>query len=64
MARRTRRTVRPHPYTASATIPADHNGNRPCICGRAKANAAHSAQAVAQVDAAHAEQLRRIGGDQ
>ncbi|MEV6800547.1 hypothetical protein AB0M91_19700 [Micromonospora rifamycinica] len=64
MSRRVRRTVRPHPYTASATIPADHNGHRPCICGRAKANATHAAEAVAQVDAAHAEQLRRIGGDQ
>ncbi|WP_431892706.1 hypothetical protein [Micromonospora haikouensis] len=63
MGRRVRRTVRPHPYTASTTIPADHQGNRPCICGRARANAAHAAEAVAQVEAAQAEQLRRIGDE-
>ncbi|MFI6266132.1 hypothetical protein [Micromonospora sp. NPDC051006] len=63
-ARRGRRTVRPHRYAASTTVPADHNGLRPCICGRAKGNAAHNAEAVAQVDAAQAEHLRRIGDDQ
>lgn len=65
MARRTRRpSVRPHPYTAASTVPADHRGDRPCICGRARANAAHDQAAVDQLDAAHAEHLRRIGGDQ
>lgn len=58
-----RPTARPHPYTPSNVVPADHNGAKPCICGRAEKNAAHDATAVAQVDAAQAEQLRRIGGD-
>ncbi|MFI5852293.1 hypothetical protein ACIA7R_31460 [Micromonospora chalcea] len=64
MTRRSRRQVRTHPYTPSGLLPADHRGDRPCICGRAKANATHDQAAVDQVDAAHAEQLRRIGGDQ
>lgn len=64
MTRRHRRPVRTHPYTPSGVIPADQLGNRPCICGRAEKNAAHDQAAVEQVDAAHAEQLRRIGGDQ
>lgn len=64
MSRGRRRPGRSHPYTPSHLIPADHNGNRPCICGRAKANGIHAPAAVAEVDAAQAEQLRRIGGDQ
>ncbi|MBM0203240.1 hypothetical protein JNW90_09050 [Micromonospora sp. STR1s_5] len=64
MTRRRRgRATRPHPYTPSNVIPADHNGAKPCICGRAEKNDAHNAKAVAQVDEAQAEQLRRIGGD-
>ncbi|WP_420123879.1 hypothetical protein [Nakamurella sp.] len=64
MARRTRRTtVRPHPYTASATIPADQLGRRPCICGRAKGNSVHTRAVSAEVDAAQAEHLRRIGDE-
>lgn len=57
------RPVRPHPYTPSATVPADHRGNRPCICGRPRRNAVHDQEAVAEVDAAQAEHIRRIGGD-
>lgn len=64
MKGRSRRPVRTHPYTPSGLLPADHRGDRPCICGRAAKNAAHDQAAVEQVDAAHAEQLRRIGGDQ
>lgn len=63
MARRPRHTVRPHPYAASATVPADHNGNRPCVCGRAKANGAHAPADVEATDQAQDEHRRRIGGD-
>lgn len=53
-----------HLYVENRDIPADHNGLRPCICGRAKPNRVHDREAVAKVDAAQSEQLRRIGGDQ
>ncbi|MBM0275353.1 hypothetical protein [Micromonospora tarensis] len=56
--------MRPHPYTPSTVIPADQLGAKPCICGRAEKNVAHDASAVAKVDAAQAEHLRRIGDDQ
>ncbi|AYF30630.1 hypothetical protein CSH63_24935 [Micromonospora tulbaghiae] len=61
---RRRRPPRTHPYTPSGLIPADHNGLKPCICGRAKANAVHNHKAVADVDAAQAAHLRRYGDDQ
>lgn len=66
MTRRSRRRgpVRTHPYTPSGILPADHHGDRPCICGRARKNAAHDQAAVAQVDAAQAEHRRRYGDDQ
>ncbi|MEU5945110.1 hypothetical protein ABZ793_06055 [Micromonospora sp. NPDC047465] len=63
MSRGRRRTGRPHPYIPSSVIPADHNGQRPCICGRAQANGVHRQDAVARVDAEQAEHLRRIGDD-
>lgn len=50
-----------HRYVENRDIPADHNGNRPCICGRAQPNRVHADEAVAKVDAAQAEHLRRIG---
>lgn len=53
--------VRTHPYTPSGLIPADHNGLVPCICGRAKGNAVHDVKVSAEVEAAQAEHLRRIG---
>ncbi|WP_330438797.1 hypothetical protein OHB44_27900 [Micromonospora sp. NBC_00821] len=53
-----------HPYVENKAIPADHNGKRPCICGRARPNRLHASAAVAKVDDAHAEHLRRIGEHQ
>ncbi|OKI47207.1 hypothetical protein [Micromonospora sp. CB01531] len=61
--RQRRRPGRTHPYTPSGVIPADHNGLKPCICGRAKANAVHDQRVSAEVEAAQAEHLRRIGDD-
>lgn len=65
--KRSRGPVRTHPYTPSTVLPADHNGLVPCVCGRAKANAAHDpaqvAAKAAELDAAQAEHLRRIGDD-
>ncbi|TDC33120.1 hypothetical protein [Micromonospora sp. KC213] len=64
MTRRRRgRQVATHPYTPSTLIPADHNGLKPCICGRAKANQAHDQTVPPEVDAAQAEHRRRIGDD-
>ncbi|TBL44275.1 hypothetical protein EYA84_02195 [Verrucosispora sp. SN26_14.1] len=64
---RTRHQVRVHPYTPSTVLPADHNGLVPCICGRAKPNAAHDPEQVAaqaaEREAAQTEQLRRLGED-
>lgn len=64
MSRGRRRSGRPHPYTPSAVVPADHNGHRPCVCGRARANGLHTqATPTPEVDAAQAEHLRRIGDE-
>lgn len=56
---------RVHAYRPNRAIPADHNGQRPCVCGRAKANRLHDPSAVAVVEAetaqAQAEHRRRIG---
>lgn len=54
-----------HLYEADLTARADHRGQRPCRrCPLPKGNRVHDEEAVAAQEAAHAEQLRRIGGDQ
>ena len=53
----------PHLYIEDRELPADHRGDRPCKCGRPQGNGAHDQAAVAKVDAAQAEHLRRIGED-
>lgn len=52
---------RPHDYIAAADIPADHNGNRPCICGRARGNRLHDPIAVAAHTTAQVAHRTRIG---
>lgn len=63
MSRGRRRTGRPHHYTPSTVVPADHTGQPPCVCGRPRTNGRHTADAVAQVDAEQAEHRRRIGDE-
>ncbi|RKN38473.1 hypothetical protein [Micromonospora endolithica] len=65
MTRRRRggRRTATHPYTPSALLPADHNGLKPCVCGRAKTNQAHDQDVPPEVTAAQAEHLRRIGDE-
>lgn len=64
MSRGRHRSGRPHAYTPSTVIPADHTGHPPCVCGRAKTNGRHQQTApTPEVDAAQAEHLRRIGDE-
>lgn len=51
--------ARTHDYIPAGDVPADHNGHRPCICGRARVNRAHGVSAWS--DEVRALESRRLG---
>jgi len=55
----------PHLYEPDRDAPPDHRDRLPCRrCPLPAGNRVHDETAVAQIDAAQAEHLRRIGEDQ
>lgn len=57
------RKVRVHAYVADPAMPADHRGDRPCLCGVAKGNERHDLpQQPAEVTEAEARRLGERDG--